>query len=198
MYSRMVAKRSSVSQLCATCGRPFFPWTGRPSSNFCSLKCNGERAKNKESDAIRRLAEEVIDRDGCLIWTGAKSQLGYGVLNLNGSAKKAHRIAYELSKGPIPKGAVVCHACDTPACVNPDHLWLAPSNAANVADMDQKGRRKNPAPMRGQAHPLHKLSIEKARAIKFGANSIAETARQYGVSPSLVSGIRRGTHWPDA
>jgi len=60
----------------------------------------------------------------CWIWVAAKDRLGYGVFGVSGTNKQAHRVAYELTYGPIPEGMVVDHKCHTKNCVKPDHLRL--------------------------------------------------------------------------
>jgi hypothetical protein len=78
--------------------------------------------------------------DGCWLWTGRKDKDGYGRLEAFGmSHAKAHRVAWQLTRGPIPEGHVVCHACDTPACVRPDHL-RTDSQRANIRESIAKGR----------------------------------------------------------
>lgn len=77
--------------------------------------------------------------NGCRVWNVAKNDKGYGVCGYDGKRYYAHRLSYQDAKGEIPKGAVILHRCDNPACINPDHL-TADSQAANVADMLTKGR----------------------------------------------------------
>src|SRR5678816_769446 len=89
--------------------------------------------------------------DGCWIWTADKmtSQqkrrtqrgAGYGNFMINGCTKRvfAHRFSWELHFGPIPPGMLVCHRCDNPSCVRPDHLFLG-THKDNTQDMIRKGR----------------------------------------------------------
>jgi hypothetical protein len=75
----------------------------------------------------------------CWLWTGARFLSGYGMIWKEGKQALAHRVAYELAKGPIGPGLYVCHTCDVPSCVNPKHLWLG-TREDNWADMRRKGR----------------------------------------------------------
>src|SRR5690349_20813657 len=90
---------------------------------------------------VRRFWEKVEKTDGCWLWRGARRNNRYGSFwggNERGYVY-AHRMAYELAKGPIPEGMAVCHSCDVTLCVNPDHLWLG-SDQENFADMRKKRR----------------------------------------------------------
>lgn len=59
---------------------------------------------------------------GCWLWVFAQDQLGYGRATVGGRSQGAHRVVYELEKGPIPSGLELDHLCRTRICVNPDHL----------------------------------------------------------------------------
>lgn len=91
-------------------------------------------------EAIKR-----IDRrsDGCWIWTGTRDKAGYGKINRAGKNYRAHRFFYSFFKGEIPKGLLVCHSCDVPSCVNPDHLWVG-THSDNQNDAYKKGRKVHP------------------------------------------------------
>lgn len=110
-----------------------------------------------------RFDQKVQRGEGCWMWTACRDAGGYGRIRIESSPSvMAHRVAWVLNFGSIPVGMVVCHRCDTPACVRPDHLFLG-SIADNVADMFTKGRAANQAGMHnGQA----KLTDDKVREIR--------------------------------
>ncbi len=94
----------------------------------------------KRFQTSKRFFEKVEPLlDGCHAWAGAVSASGYGHFWVEGSARTAHRVAYELSGREIPKGMFLLHKCDRPICVNPDHLRPG-TNADNMRDMALKGR----------------------------------------------------------
>ncbi len=75
----------------------------------------------------------------CWIWKGAKTKRGYGHLSFLGKHVLAHRLMWILTFGAIHDGLEVCHSCDNPPCVNPEHLWLG-THSQNMKDAFKKGR----------------------------------------------------------
>ena len=83
---------------------------------------------------------ERIPFSGCWIWTGNANTKGYGQILISGTRWMAHRMSYTLAHGEIPPGLVVCHRCDVPSCINPDHLFVG-KNMENHLDSVAKGRQ---------------------------------------------------------
>src|ERR1041385_5143502 len=77
-----------------------------------------------------------VTESGCWLWAGARNHNGYGIVGKN---VRAHRMAYQMYVGAFPNHLLVCHKCDTPACVNPAHLFLG-TNEINLRDAADKGR----------------------------------------------------------
>lgn len=76
----------------------------------------------------------------CWLWTGAKSDKGYGQVRVKGKLWYAHRAYYAVTYGEIPKGKFICHKCDTPLCVRPDHMFVGDASR-NSLDMVEKRRQ---------------------------------------------------------
>jgi len=93
-----------------------------------------------QKDIQDRLLLNITENEqACWIWNNSKDKNGYGYIKYQYKTNKAHRVSYILFKGDIPKGMFVCHTCDNPSCINPDHLFIG-SAKDNLMDMVKKGR----------------------------------------------------------
>lgn len=133
---------------------------------------------------------EVRDPSDCWEWRGSRHAKGYGQFN----GLRAHRFSYEVARGPIPSGMMVCHACDNPPCVNPAHLWLGTA-ADNQRDAFSKGRKVSPSAGRvGELAPDARLTNAQATEIR-ARSAAGETqralAREFGISEAAVYQIVR-------
>ena len=129
---------------------------------------------------------------GCWLWTSSLGSKGYGRIGIGrGRTFSAHRFSFESHKAPIPPGLVVCHRCDTRACVNPSHLFAA-TQAANVADCAAKGRHR---PLRGEAKPNAILTPEAVAEIQATHGPRSELAAKHGVTVHTITAIRGRRIW---
>lgn len=177
---------------------------------YCCLKCKG---KGLARPVEERFLEKV-DKNGpvpphrpelgpCWIWNGARLDYGHGQLNVDGVARLAHRISWELYRSAIPADLFVLHHCDRGECVNPDHLFLG-NQSDNMADAAIKGRTAHfpadhPERMpRGEAHHATHLTEDDIRAMR-RRHAAGETrkalAAEYGISASVCGDILQRRSW---
>ena len=143
---------------CEYCKKEFAPkynvtlkyWEKR---KYCSNECRiidsvgnaPNLMKGKKRVSLLESFWSKVKKGGeneCWIWEGAKEVAGYGYMFVQRNPikwKKAQVFSYEIHKGEIKKGLHVCHSCDNPPCVNPNHLWLG-TTVDNIKDRDKKGR----------------------------------------------------------
>lgn len=132
---------------------------------------------------------------GCWNWIGMKYWTGYGVFYIERKGYAAHRIAYEMYIGPIPKGLLVLHKCDNRACCNPEHLWLG-KHKDNTNDCIDKGRFKVLPGSKNHNAKLDERQVVEMRGLYHNAGfSITELASTYGVSQGNVHRIVNNKMW---
>ena len=129
---------------------------------------------------------------GCWLWNGSSYTSGYGLIWSNHPKRTsylAHRVSYSIYKGGIPKFKLVCHHCDNPACVNPDHLFLG-TYSDNMLDKTTKGRTPS-----GEKHGMSFLKEHEVIEIYNSKGTYEDIGRSYGISGMNVKRIKNGKIW---
>jgi hypothetical protein len=182
---------------CTKCGAP------REKKATLCRKCYLESWKTPSADNFWPKVR-IAGPNDCWLWMAERKKSGYGKIRIAGRQTMAHRVAWTLTHGLIPKGMKICHRCDNPPCCNPSHLWLG-TQTENIADMDRKGRRDTSGLIlfkRGEECPTAKLTWSDVREIRrsvlSGLRTRAEASRRLGVSPTTVTDIMKGRIWKEA
>ena len=184
---------------CENCGAEFVQRYTCSASEWaiqraCSPSCASKICDRTHNGTLEeRIAEKFIalSKDECWEWTGAKSKRGYGLILDKGKMRQAHRIVASLRFGLLAPGIVVRHRCDNPSCGNIFHLEIG-TQAENVRDRVERGREGDRS---GGKNGNAKLSDRAVREIRASSLPIKILAGQFGVSPGVVSKVRRYAAW---
>lgn len=135
----------------------------------------------------------VDEKSGCWIWEGGVDSWGYGQFHYKKKTVKAHRKSYEAFKGEIPTGMFVCHTCDTPSCINPDHLWLG-TPKQNAQDRNSKFRFVK---LEKEAHPMSILTQDNVTFIRNhrGVYTPANFANMFDVKIQTIYSVLSYHTW---
>lgn len=135
----------------------------------------------------RLMKRTVVDMNtNCVVWTGAVGFGGHGQIRSEKHKLLAtHRVSWEHHNGPIPEGMKLCHRCDNPPCINPDHLFLG-TQADNMRDMIAKGRNR-----RGETHHNAKVTDDQVRDIIAATGTQREIAKRFKLSQQHIGVLKR-------
>lgn len=151
------------------------------------------------ADLKQRLMYRVKKTDSCWIWVGPvdyrEGFKPYGRMWKDGTTVVAHRVSWQVYRGPIPRGMLVLHHCDNASCVNPDHLFLG-TYRDNTQDMMQKNRDAGiRESRRGEKNNFAKLTADQVKAIRADPGSDQDVAHRYGVTRMAITKIRSRENW---
>lgn len=176
-----------LEKTCAQCGVSYM---GRPASAYCSRRCS------KIRPLINRLSGKTQKMpSGCWEFTGGRTRDGYGSIGHgNGPGTMlAHRAAYLLAYGELPDELEICHHCDNPPCVNPEHLF-AGTHQDNMDDSSRKNRRKGSPGTRNGSNKFPVSTILRIRQLG-GTMSQQKIADLTGVHQTTVSLVLSRKIW---
>lgn len=145
--------------------------------------------------AFERFLTKIAERDnGCWEWIGALTWQGYGAHSVARRMWRAHRYSFAIHNGYLPAEAFICHTCDNPPCVNPDHLY-AGDGKTNIRDMLERNRRVHTCGERDGNAKLTTAAVLDIRKEQIGGASLTVLAARHGVSKSCVGDVLRGRTW---
>ena len=167
----------------------------------CMTRAYCRTAPYSRTPPEQRFWQYVRKTKTCWIWTGATNHWGYGMINLggrHGRVERAHRLSWQMHRGPIPSGLFVCHSCDNPACIRPDHLFIGTA-LDNNRDMHRKGhydRVKRPkGEQHGNAVLTEKTVLRMRREYASEHLPLRVYAQRYGISIATTHKIIKREAW---
>ncbi len=143
------------------------------------------------------LGKTIPGPNGCIDWNGSLTSGGYGNLKWEGRTVRAHRLVFQLMKGPIQDGLVVMHSCDRPVCVNPDHLSVG-TMLDNCIDRDSKqrgGHGHTPGELHGCSKLTESQVIEMRKLRATGDFTYYQLGEMFGVAYQTAHKACSGTTW---
>lgn len=160
----------------------------------------GEDYIEYSKERIKKTTEE--NSKGCWIWNGYKCEpkkmYGLTSLVLHGTKKKilAHRAAYTLWKGDIPQGLFVLHSCDTPLCVNPDHLHIGTAQK-NIDEMKERGRERKASGVKNHKSKINMDIARNIRKMHQEGKTHRQIAELVGIKYNTIHYITSGKTWKE-
>ncbi len=128
----------------------------------------------------------------CWLWVGSIHEVGYGRIRRNNKIVYTHRAVWELTYGPIPKGAFVCHHCDVRHCVRPSHLFLGDLRS-NAADRNKKGRQAKGE--RVHTAKLSRTQRDDIRRLRLEGLTLESLGKRFGVNHSTIWALLSDKSW---
>lgn len=190
-----VGERVPVGHYCIrTPSRRTFTEVRPRSSQFGTWRGTWFKTMNQQD--IDRFWSKVDKSGECWLWVGKLHRAnawGYGRIHMAGKSYKVHRLSYLLAHGDLPEDKCVCHTCDNPRCVRPDHLFLG-THADNVRDRNHKGRQ-----VVGEGITTSHLTADQVRYIReayaSGCKLQIELARELRVDRRTIGRIVHRQLW---
>jgi predicted XRE-type DNA-binding protein len=158
----------------------------------CNPRCVNPKHLLTDLERFWSKVDKTSHPNGCWIWLDHIKPTGYGEFRDGKKKVRAHRFAYELVNGPIPKGMYLLHSCDNRACVNPAHLSIGTAKE-NQEDMTRKGRGR--VGTRNGSAKLTEQDVMKIKDLLAQGFSQTQIAKRFGVHQTNISEISLGRAW---
>ena len=160
---------------------------------------SGEDPNSTEHILARIFNRIIINPDtNCWNWQGTVNLQGYATMGINRKTRLVHRVLYQLLGNTIPSKMLLCHHCDNPKCVNPNHLFVG-TQSDNMKDSFNKGRIKPPIiSLYGEKNGMCKLTQDQVleiRSLSSRGLSYSVIASKFHISPSHAGHIITGSRW---
>jgi hypothetical protein len=155
--------------------------------------CVGHQRRESQADRFWSHVHKRTDT-GCWEWSASVGTSGYGQFAVGRDMRRAHRVAWELERGPITGGLCVLHVCDNRLCVNPSHLFLG-TRRDNHLDMVSKNRQRIAVGEQASHAKLTEDDVRRIRLLLLDGRSTRSIARDFGVSGSAIWAISAGKSW---
>jgi hypothetical protein len=202
MHSKPNPRQPATQRICTHCGKEFTVTHARirqGSGKYCGRPC---ASAHRTPPTVEHFWSKVLKSEGCWLWQAGTFARGYGCFTIRRRNYQSHRIAWELTYGPIPGGMFICHKCDNPRCVRPDHLFLG-TPKDNMDDKTRKGRARYTGPHRsplGENGPKAKLTDDQVRDIRSRYRprmvTMQQLAAEFGVAKATIADVIYRRHWP--
>lgn len=206
-----------IARICEQCGKEF--WVdpsvltrtnrGRQ-GRFCSRPCKSIAQAGNIGERFWSHVDKSAGPDTCWPWRGAIGHRGYGVIQVKSKQINAHRLAWELTYSPIPRGLICRHLiCDNPPCCNPSHLAVG-THADNGHDKVMHGRSAKGERNGAYTHPERRVHVcgERNGAAKLTEQDVRrirelvangavqrQLAKEFSVSPATICHIIKFSAW---
>ena len=159
-----------------------------------SCGCIREKRYGKGRFTKEFIKDRVSNNENdCWIWNGSKHRQGYGHIRYNGKTALAHRVSWMIYNGGISEGIKVCHYCDEPSCVNPEHLFLG-TQLDNVEDCIKKGRFTRNIP-KTRRIKLNWEQVHQIKTLHGEGMKRKELEKKFNVSQTCIAKILTGVSW---
>lgn len=187
--------RRTEPRQCEECGKGFLAvrfQVRKGNGRFCSRACSARGYFR--SNLELRFWGKIDKTTSCWIWLGKRSREGYGIMDIGRKHQRVHRISYLLAYGEFDQALFVCHHCDNPVCVRPDHLFLG-DHEANMKDRDAKGRHTPPRGEQQGNSVLTDAQVREIRRLRLLGYRFSDLVPLFPVSYRTIRNVCKNEAW---